>query len=679
MNEGSFFQDLAMLMAAAGVAAALFTRLRWPKVFGYILAGILLSRHTWGGSLLADETSVQTIGQLGIVFLMFSMGLEFSTSEMKKLRSVAIPAALIDTLVMTALGYSVGRNVFGWGSVPSLFLGVAICDSATTLLVKIIGELGWSNRPFVKYVVGTSVCEDILCVGAIAVVTGVANGRGLSLGAAALSLGGLGVFFLVTLLMGFVLVPRMLKSFLRRGYDDEVTLLTILGVCFFVSYIAYKCEFSLALGAFLVGIIGSTSETRHKLIRFVEPLKAMFAAVFFVSVGLLFDPAACLDHWGKILVLVLVVVFGKTLNCTIGALLAGEEIKTSVQMGFSLAQTGEFAFMVALLYYTLTGDDTTPMYPVAVAVSLITSFLNPLMIRISDPFGAWLDRRCPSRLGSWLRSYRALMMRFRANAGQESPEMKDVRSGVAVVGAIAVLNVAAAAVCSMLNSRTWGTGFFNAHKDFFFSLAFNLFMVAGLAPAFRAAGSVGDALARVLVGDGEAAWLQPLRGAVRLFSFVMLVVLWFIQLTMVAVNLHPQEAWANWALLFIMIGAAAFGWRFFLKHAQRAGQRLAEAMDADMRFRNITHEVPDNPLVLTVPAERVHRIEVPYESPAIGMSIAQLGVRAKTGATVIRVNREGKLHRNTGPDWVFQAGDLIIAYGEGPQIAALKDLLGVTS
>ncbi len=679
MNEGAFFQDLAMLMAAAGVAAALFARLKWPKVFGYILAGILLSRHTWGGSFLADETSVQTIGQLGIVFLMFSMGLEFSTSDMKKLRGVAIPAALIDTLIMAGLGYSVGRNIFDWGPVPSLFLGVAICDSATTLLVKIIGELGWSNRPFVKYVVGTSVCEDVLCVGAVAVVTGVANGRGLSLGAAALSLGGLAVFFLVTLLMGFVLVPRLLKSFLRRGYDDEVTLLTILGVCFFVSYIAYRCDFSLALGAFLVGIIGSTSELRHKLIRFVEPLKAMFAAVFFVSVGLLFNPAACLDHWGKILVLVGVVVVGKTLNCTFGALLAGEEIKTSVQMGFSLAQTGEFAFMVAILYYTLTGDDTTPMYPVAVAVSLITSFLNPLMIRFSDPAGAWLDGHCPTRLGSWLRSYRALMMRFRANAGQGSPEMKDVRNGIAVVGAIAVLNGAVATVCSLLNARTWGAGFFNAHKDFFFSLAFSLFMVAGLAPAFRAAGSVGDALARVLVGDGEAAWLQPLRGAVRLFTFVMLAVLWFIQLTMVAVNLHPREAWAQWAMLFIMIAAACFGWRFFLKHAQRAGKRLAEAMDADMRFRNITHEVPDNPLVLTVPAERVHRIELPYESPAIGMSIAQLGIRAKTGATIIRVNREGKLHRNTGPDWVFRAGDLIIAYGEGPQIAALKDLLGVVA
>ena len=680
MSEGAFFQDLAMLMAVAGLTAALFARFGWPKVFGYILAGVVMSRHTLGGSLIADESSVRTIGQLGIVFLMFSMGLEFSTSDMKKLRGVAFPTALIDTVLMTWIGYTVGSKVFGWGSVPSLFLGVAICDSATTLLVKIIGELKWSARPFVKYVVGTSVCEDIVCVGTIAVATGVANGRGLSIGAAALSLGGLGVFFLVTLVLGFVLVPRLLKS-VARHRDDEVLLLTVLGCCFFISFIAYKLEFSLALGAFLVGIIISTSEHRYKLVKAVEPLKSMFAAVFFVSVGLLVDPAAWLANWWAILILVVVVVCGKFLNCTFGALFAGEGLKTAVQMGFSLAQIGEFAFMVAMLYLTLTGDSKTPMYQIVVAVSLITSFLNPFMIRLSDPAGEWLERIRPARVVSLMNSYRALVMRFRANASKPSAEMRGVRNGLSVIGLLAVLNFALAVVCSILNEHTWGSpeGFFNRHKMFFFSLVFNLSMVASLAPAVKSAMRIGDALARVVVGTGNAAWLQPIRGTVRLFAIVVVVAMWFAELAMVSVNLHPAEPWANWAMLGIMVVAAVFGWKFFQKHAFRAGVRLAEAMNADVRFRNFTHEVPDNPLVLTVPAERIHHIEVPEQSPAIGMSVAQLGIRAKTGANVIRVNRGGRLYRNTGPDWVFRAGDLIVAYGEGSQIAALKDLLGVTS
>ena len=178
MSEGAFFQDLAVLMAVAGVVAAVFSRLKWPKVIGYILAGVVMSEHTWGGSFLADASSVSTIGQLGVVFLMFGMGLSFSAKEMGKIKSVALPSAVIDTVVMIWLGYTVGTRIFDWGAVPSLFLGVAICDSATTLLAKVIDEMGWGRRKFAKYVLGTSVCEDILTVGAIAVATGFAKAVG---------------------------------------------------------------------------------------------------------------------------------------------------------------------------------------------------------------------------------------------------------------------------------------------------------------------------------------------------------------------------------------------------------------------------------------------------------------------------------------------------------------------
>ena len=195
MTESVFFQDLAVVMAIAGLAALAFSRFGWPKVFGYLAVGILMNGYTWGGSFLGDVQSVRTLSQLGIVFLMLTMGLEFSTSDMKRIKNVTVPTALIDTVVMVWLGYMVGSRIFGWGLVPSLFLGVAICDSATTLLAKMIGELGWARRPFVKYTLGTSVCEDMLCVGLIALVTGIANGRGMSLGAVGLSMGGLLLFF----------------------------------------------------------------------------------------------------------------------------------------------------------------------------------------------------------------------------------------------------------------------------------------------------------------------------------------------------------------------------------------------------------------------------------------------------------------------------------------------------
>ena len=194
MKEGVFFQDLAVLMAVVGIVSIIFTKLRWPKVIGYILAGILMSSNTWGGGFLVDETSISTIGQLGIVFLMFALGLEFSANEMKKVRHVTVPTAAFDVAMMIWLGYTAGRDLFGWGSVASLFLGAAICDSATTLLAKTIDEMKWGDRPFVRYIFGTTIFEDILCVGVIALVTGVAQGRGMTLMAAGKSLGGLAVF-----------------------------------------------------------------------------------------------------------------------------------------------------------------------------------------------------------------------------------------------------------------------------------------------------------------------------------------------------------------------------------------------------------------------------------------------------------------------------------------------------
>jgi CPA2 family monovalent cation:H+ antiporter-2 len=407
MSESALIQDLAMMMAVAGLVSVLFAKLNWPKAIGYILAGILMSRHTWGGSFLVDENSVQTIGQLGIVFLMFTLGLGFSTSDMKKIKNVTFPTAIFDTVVMTYLGYTVGTKVLGWGPVESLFLGAAICDSSTTLLAKVIDEMKWSSRRFAKYVVGTSVCEDIICIGIIALITGVAGGNA-SFAAVGRSLGGLFVFFLATIFFGFVLVPRLLESVAKRD-DDEALLLTLLGCCFFVTWIAFKLDFSLALGAFLVGILGASSDVRRRLYRLADPLRSMFAAVFFVSIGLLVNPAACWENLPVILALSALVMVGKGFNCFIGGMISGESLKTSVQMGFSLAQIGEFAYMVALLYLSTTNDSHSQMYQIVVGVSLLTTILNPVMIRISDPVGDLVERYCPQRITKWLSNYRGLL------------------------------------------------------------------------------------------------------------------------------------------------------------------------------------------------------------------------------------------------------------------------------
>ena len=678
MTESVFFQDLAVVLSVAGLAAALFSRFGWPKVFGYILVGVVMNGNTWGGSFLAEPASIRTLSQLGVVFLMFAMGLEFSTSDMKRIKGVTLPTALVDTVVMTWLGYMIGVHLLGWKLVPSLFLGGAVCDSATTLLAKMIGELGWSRRPFVKYVIGTSVCEDVICVGLIALVTGVAKGSGMSLGAVGASMGGLFLFFAGTIFFGLVLVPRLLKSVGGRG-DEESLLLTALGICFFVAWAAYKLDYSLAIGAFLVGILGASSEMKFKLLQLVAPLKAMFAAMFFVSIGLLVDPAACWSHVGTILLVSAAVTIGKGVNCFVGAILCGQTVKTAVQMAMSLAQIGEFAFMVAILYVGISGDDQCPMFEVAIGASLLTTLLNPLLIRLSDPAGDWAERRCPARVNGWLDAYRAFLAKYRASDGQDVARRR-VRRAIAELGFVALLEFTVAAGCGILTRVDW-TRFsptLERYEVLILLVVANVVMIVSLAPLAKIAGDLSDALNDVVVGSGNARWQATLRPIVRLCVFVAVFGTFVLVAIMINSAALPQDTdprvkWMSVAFLAVVAAVvAAIGWRFFKRLADRARQRFEEALETDRQLADIGAM-----LTIQVPEGAFTRLTLPPGSPAVGGTVVTLNIRAKTGASVTSVRRGRQERRNVGPDWVFAAGDTLTALGDSDQIAALKELCGI--
>ena len=671
MSEGAFFQDLAILMVVAGVVAAAFSRFGWPKAIGYILAGVVLSGNLWGASLLADVRSTRTIGQLGVVLLMFGMGLSFSPKAMRKVRSVALPAAVVDTAVMIWLGYTVGTLLFDWPAPTALFLGVAICDSATTLLAKVFDDLGWSRRQFVRNVLGISVCEDVICVGAIAVVTGFAAGDGMSLAALGTSLGWLFVFFLTVLVFGFVLVPRLLDSIGKRG-DEEALLLTALGICFFVSFLAYRFDFSLALGAFLVGMVGATSGFRHRLVALTEPLKAMYAAVFFVSIGLLVDPAALVRHWMEILVVSAVIVVGKTLNVVVASVAAGVEVRPAVQSGLALAQTGEFAFMTAMLYATFTGDSSRPLFQVAVGASLLTTLLNPVLVRVSDRIGGWVERKQPARLSTWLVSYRAWLAKIRANEG--SPAFASLRSSAVRLGVYAVLLLAISVVFLLLGRCDYSrfSVFLERHDTLLFFVAANLLEVALFSLVPSAARSLGDAVATLIAGDGDAKWQMHLRPLVRYAATVAAVALFLLEWTMISISTMPPGVVVRIVAFAVIAVAWLLGWRLLSKAGHRASQRFHEALTAEERREGLA-------ATMALPSRDggLHRLVVCAGSPAVGGSVVTLNIRAKTGASVVAVVREGKTVRNIGPEWEFRIGDELLVLGDEQQIADIKDLLGV--
>lgn len=671
MSESAFFQDLAMLMTIAGAVAVIFARLRWPKVLGYILVGIIMSEYTWGGGFISNVESARTIGQLGVVFLMFGMGLSFSSRDMVKIRAVALPAAIIDTLIMIWLGYIIGTKVMGWGAVPSFFLGVAICDSATTLLAKVIDEMNWGSRPFAKYVLGTSICEDIICVGAIAVATGFANGGGMSASSFFASLAGLGVFFLTVLVAGYILVPRLLLSVSKRN-DDESLVLALLGCCFFVSYIAYRFNYSLALGAFLVGLIGASSDVRDKLARLVEPLKSMFAAVFFVSIGLLVNPIELWQNLPMILLISVVVIIGKAFNNFMAAILSGIDIKTSVQMAFSLAQIGEFAFMVAILYADLSEDGGGDMFPIAIGVSLLTTLLNPFMIRISDRVGNFAERKAPEKVKKWLNSYNIWLEKLMVSADRR--EFIRLKNFALKLGVYAILILSTSVVCSILYrfDYTRFSSFFERYDRLFFFAIANVFSIAMLPMIVFAARGLGDEVAVLLAGDGNNKWQMSVRQLIRLFILCAVMVLFFFEWALLNVATFPGERHLFLIVLAIIIGIGLVGWRFFLKAGRRATQRFNDALSAEERREGFKKM-----MTITIPEGTLNELKLGANSPAIGGNVVTLNIRAKTGASIVSVIRGGKAFRNIGPDWEFQIGDVLVAIGDAHEIAALKDLLGV--
>ena len=661
-----------MLLFVAGCVALVFSRLGWPKAIGYILAGIILNEHTWGGSFLVESGGIRTAGQLGVVFLMFSMGLSFSAKDMRKIRFVALPAAVLDTVVMIWLGYTVGTKLFGWSAVQSLFLGVAICDSATTLLAKVIDEMGWSRRQFAKYVLGTSVCEDIVCVGAIAVATGFAQGKGMSAGALAVSLWWLLVFFLTVLVFGFILVPRLLKSVGKRK-DDEALLLTLLGTCFFVVYFAWKFNFSMALGAFLVGLLGASSDVRNRLGELTDPLKAVFSAVFFLSFGLLVDPMALWNCLPQILLVSAIVIGGKFLNTFVATLATGCDIKTSVQVGFSLAQIGEFAFMVAILYVGLMNDPTSPMFQVAVGASLLTTLLNPWMIRLSDPVGDFVVRRTPDRFRQWLVNYRAWLEKIRSSS--ESPAYMLLRAAAIRLGVYAVLMLSVSVICALLVTFDYSrfSEFFEANDRTIFFFVANFFAVSLMPLVVFASRALGDEIAEVLAGEGGEKWRMASRQLIRFVVLVAVVALFFIEWAMINISILPTDVRLQGVSVVLILGAGILGWRFFVKAGHRATQRFQEALTAEERREGLARMT-----TVTMPEGMIQRFKLTSDSPAIGETVVTLDIRAKTGASVVAVHRKGEISRNIGPEWEFEIGDVLVVIGDQPQIAALKDLIGVT-
>ena len=397
-----------MIMLVAGVVTILFHRLKQPVVLGYIVAGFIIGPHTPPFGLIHDEDTIKTLAELGVIFLMFCLGLEFSLRKLFKVGATAFIAAFLEIILMIWIGYEIGRW-FDWNTMDSLFLGAILAISSTTIIVKALNDLKMKNQRFAQLIFGVLIVEDILGIGIIALLSSIAVSGTVSSGEVFSTVGKLSLFMIVALVIGILLVPRLL-AYVAKFESNEMLLITVLGLCFGFCLLVVKLEYSMVLGAFLIGAIMAESRQLIKIERLIEPVRDMFSATFFVAIGLMIDPQILLQYAWPIAVITVAVVLGKMLSCGLGAFIAGNDGRTSLRVGMGLSQIGEFSFIIAALGMTLqvTSDF---LYPVAVAVSAITTLLTPYLIRGADPLSLKIAAVMPKRMsrvfglyGEWLRS-----------------------------------------------------------------------------------------------------------------------------------------------------------------------------------------------------------------------------------------------------------------------------------
>lgn len=402
MHAIAFLHDLASVMLTAGVVTVVFRLLRQPVVLGYIVAGVLIGPHTPPYSLVTDETTINTLAELGVVFLLFALGLEFSLRHLRQVGITALVAALTGVVTMLGLGYAIGIG-FGWRVMDAIFLGAILAISSTTITVKALEELGLKKQHFARVVFAVLIVEDVLAIGMIALLSGIAATGAVEGTQVMATLGTLTVFLVAALVLGILMVPRLL-DYIAKFQSNEMLLVAVLGLLFGFCLVVARMNYSVALGAFVTGVVVAEAHCLPRIERLVAPLRDMFSAIFFVAIGLMLDPRVLLDHAAPIAAITAALVFGKVLGRGFGAFAAGQDGRNSLRIGMSLAQIGEFSFIIAALGGTLRATSDF-LYPIAVAVCAITTLLTPYMIRAADPLAGGLRAAMPDAVRRILHMY----------------------------------------------------------------------------------------------------------------------------------------------------------------------------------------------------------------------------------------------------------------------------------
>jgi CPA2 family monovalent cation:H+ antiporter-2 len=671
-HASPFLRDLAVVLSLAALTGMVSQRFRLPGLVGYVVAGFLVGPAA-PFTLVSDRETVRTLADLGVVLLMASVGIEFSIRKLARLGPGVMVVALVEVPLMLALGYG-AAVLLGWSPREALFTGAALSISSTMIVAKLF-ENRPPDRSLRTLVIGVVVMEDLVAILLLALM-GAREGSDGAVGELVRAFGRLGAFVAVVLGLGMLVIPRFFR-FIARLRSNEATLVAAVGFSFLAATAAGSAGFSIALGAFLAGSLIRESGLGHQVAALIHPVRDMFGAIFFVAVGMLIEPATLLPNWPAVVLLTAVVIGGKLAGVSLGALLAGHDLRTSLRAGMSMAQIGEFSFLIAGLGLA-QGSVGGHLFPVAVTVSVLTALLSPLMARAADGLSLEIDRHLPKPLqtlvclyGSWI----DLLRRPDRAAGRWSQVKGAV--GWLVVDAVAVGGMVIGAALNreglvrLLTEIGLGAGSALAVVWSAVALASAPFVLGIIQSARRLATRLAESAIAPGGKVDRGLWPRRVLAAALQFVVVLTIGLLLTAVTQPFVTLLPGLT--VMLILLSLLGVSVFRQARDLQGHTIAGAELIvsalskQGIDQTQQFEVVRELLPGLGDVVA------HTIL--EGTPGVGQTLGHLNLRGLTGATIVALTRGAERIPAPGASEVLQVGDQVALTGSQRATAQATRLL----
>lgn len=654
-------RDLALILIVAGITTIVFKKLRQPLVLGYLVAGFLVSPHMPYTMSVVDEANIHSWADIGVMFTLFSLGLDFSFKKILKMGASPIISTVIIIFCMMALGISVGYT-FGWAKMDCIFLGGMLAMSSTTIIYKAFDDLGIRQQQFAGKVMSVLILEDILAIIMMvmlsAMATGHANGGTMLTSVVKI------VFFLVLwLVVGIYAIPMFLRS-VRKLINNETMLIVALGLCCAMAVFSHEVGFSEAFGAFIMGSILAETIEADRIVKLVEPVKNLFGAIFFVSVGMLVDPQIIAQYALPIFVLVLTIMLGQAILGSLAFMLAGESLKSAMKCGFSMSQIGEFSFIIASMGLSL-GVIGKFLYPVVVAVSVITTFFTPYMIKLASPAYNRLERHLPEKLIHWLNS----MQMSHPNTTQQNKWkrllnqmlLNTVVYGILSAAVIAIMFTFVLPIVRRLLPGWELHWYANAITGFA-----TIFLIAPFLRAMVMKKNHSDEFKRL--------WLESnLNRPLLIFT---IIVRFMIALAFIFYIINFLSRFAN--ALIICIGAVVVGLIILSRVTKTRSIKLERQFMLNLRSRDIQAQVQGTkkPLYEGHLLDRdihIGHFELPEDSAWGGQKLANLQMRNRFGVHLSSILRGAQRINIPNGETILFPGDHLQVIGNDDQLKRFGD------